>query len=722
MAGAGFKDYPPEVAVRKRIVESAEEQQIKAARGCLDTSFLAGDHDPWVLATTDPDAVAHRDAVLADGWLGVRISPAGDASAYTDGSRSYCYGLRDRTDGTEAGRIRELPVFATWQVDEVKHRHGRPQQQVSDFRQELDLRRACLCTHRRITAVSGTIDVDHTVYLPQQYHGVVVLEMQLRRVAGSWWRVSEVLSTAGIADATDVAMAEDADGDLVLTARLDGHRIAIVSRLIGDVTTEVQGDGRSAMIELTDQLTTTKVVAIAGDELDDDPVAAAKARVTAVAADLAEARRAHEACWEQRWQAGITVGNTGLQTVLNASLFQLLSSTRTDVPAGIPPCGLSGANWKGSVFWDLDSWMQPPLDYLHPDLGASLCAFRVNGLAGAKARATERGYAGADYPWQATPTGMPLNTAEVGELQRHITAGVVRSLWQHYLVTGDQEWLRSVWPVFAETAAYWLSRATPYEQGMTIAGVRQPDEYAPVGQCHAMTNASAAWSLRQTAHVAELLGESVDPGWIDLADELVILRDPASGRILQWEGWHDERVIKQADVGLLVHPWGVLSDPDELRDLLDYYGSRYDSYLIMMAVAIDAIIACRIGEAERAWAIVEQLLEWYRPPYLQTSESPWNECMNFLTGLGGFLQVFLNGFAGIQMQEDALVLQPCLPTALPDLRIGRLTVAGVAMDLHIQEGAVLVQGGKPGLPVTVRWADGTSSSAVLGSHTTRIAR
>ena len=57
------------------------------------------------------------------------------------------------------------------------------------------------------------------------------------------------------------------------------------------------------------------------------------------------------------------------------------------------------------------------------------------------------------------------------------------------------------------------------------------------------------------------------------------------------------------------------------------------------------------------WKLVEELLAWYRPGFLMTSESPWNETMNFLTGHGGFLQVVLNGFAGIEAQP-----MPCIYT------------------------------------------------------------
>ena len=38
-------------------------------------------------------------------------------------------------------------------------------------------------------------------------------------------------------------------------------------------------------------------------------------------------------------------------------------------------------------------------------------------------------------------------------------------------------------------------------------------------------------------------------------------------------GLHDERLIKQADTLLMVYPWGIIDDPEEARDLLNYYAN-----------------------------------------------------------------------------------------------------------------------------------------------------
>ena len=152
-------------------------------------------------------------------------------------------------------------------------------------------------------------------------------------------------------------------------------------------------------------------------------------------------------------------------------------------------------------------------------------------------------------------------------------------------------------------------------------------------------------------------------------------------------------------MALLIHPWGVVTDAAEKRDLLEYYGSRYDRYLIMMSLAIDGIVQCQLGEAEKAWEILERFLEWFRPPYLQSSESPWNECMSFLTGLGGFLQLFIYGFAGLRWEEDVLVIEPCLPPKLPRLELKGISIAGASCDILVSREGVRIR--EKGLPIRV---------------------
>ena len=117
---------------------------------------------------------------------------------------------------------------------------------------------------------------------------------------------------------------------------------------------------------------------------------------------------------------------------------------------------------------------------------------------------------------------------------------------------------------------------------------------------------------------------------------------------------------------------------------VDYYRSHYPSNQIMMGVAIDAVIDCHIDRSEEAWASLGKLMPHIHEPYLWVTEAPNNENGCFLTGIGGLLQLLLNGFAGISIDDDEdMTAQPCLPDALQSLTVTGLWHAGEQHTLRV---------------------------------------
>ena len=114
----------------------------------------------------------------------------------------------------------------------------------------------------------------------------------------------------------------------------------------------------------------------------------------------------------------------------------------------------------------------------------------------------------------------------------------------------------------------------------------------------------------------------------------------------------------------------------------------------MMSSAIYSIVCSEIGERQKSFEYFLDLLSHFRAPFMLVSESPNNETISFVTGLGGFLQVFLNGFAGIRIHEDGLLIEPCMPEAVPRLEIRGLHYAGQRFDVFIEEEKVKIKSPK----------------------------
>ena len=110
----------------------------------------------------------------------------------------------------------------------------------------------------------------------------------------------------------------------------------------------------------------------------------------------------------------------------------------------------------------------------------------------------------------------------------------------------------------------------------------------------------------------------------------------------------------------------------------------------MMASAFDGIVDCELDRPELGWESLLKLLPHFREPFLLASESPANECISFMTGLGGFLQLILMGFAGIRIRDDGLQVQPRLPRAFDRMVIHALHYNGIRFDLQISGGKVQV--------------------------------
>jgi len=222
-------------------------------------------------------------------------------------------------------------------------------------------------------------------------------------------------------------------------------------------------------------------------------------------------------------------------------------------------------------------------------------------------------------------------------------------------------------PVILESARYWASRAVHNAEAdrYELPGIYCPDEYAGIQNNNACTNYGAAWTLRKAAELAERFGaEAPVERFREIADKVYIPWDEDHGVIAEFEGWTDDRVIKQADTALLVYPWEMPMDDKLKARIVDYYRAHYPKNKIMMGSAIDGIIDCELGRAERAWESFLDLLPHFHPPFFTASESPANDCMNFLTGIGGLLQLVLMGFGGIRVRGNGIEVHP--PSASAD--------------------------------------------------------
>eukprot|EP00741_Cyanophora_paradoxa_P022106 tig00021434_g21340.t1 len=112
-------------------------------------------------------------------------------------------------------------------------------------------------------------------------------------------------------------------------------------------------------------------------------------------------------------------------------------------------------------------------------------------------------------------------------------------------------------------------------------------------------------------------------------------------------------------------------------------GAKYPAKKIMMGSALDGVVDAELCRPEAAWGRLLELLPHFRGPFLLVSESPANEVISFQTGLGGLLQLVLNGFAGIRIRKEGLFVAPCLPAACLRIAVRGLHFGGARFDLEV---------------------------------------
>jgi len=409
--------------------------------------------------------------------------------------------------------------------------------------------------------------------------------------------------------------------------------------------------------------------------------------------------------WRKLWiNSDIVIsGDAEAQQVTHANLFYLLSSTFQNSTHSLPPMGLSSSAYNGRIFWDADVWMLPALIVQHPEEARSIVAYRFKTLNQAKNNARAHGFPGAEYAWESTDSGVETAPEEFAR-ERHVTAGVAFAVWQYYLWTGDEEYLkREGWPILQASAQYWASRAKLESDGrFHIRGVLGPDETSGIVDDDAYTNAAARANLRWATRAAKVLDKKPDPRWNKVADRMAFAFDKKLGIIAEHQGMRANLRAKQADTLLLLHPLDEVFDAKTMGKMLDWYGAHTSDKGPAMTTAIHAVIAARLGRKEQS---LQEFRASYRPfmrgPWAAFSEKPTTQNVYFLTGMGGTLQSVLYGFAGLQARpieetgrgrrlifdkHAALWADPHLPPGWKNLKIKGIRFRGHTLDLSIGAG------------------------------------
>ncbi|XP_069037660.1 protein-glucosylgalactosylhydroxylysine glucosidase isoform X2 [Lepisosteus oculatus] len=373
----------------------------------------------------------------------------------------------------------------------------------------------------------------------------------------------------------------------------------------------------------------------------------------------------HCRAWAELWQGcGVElVGPSPVRRAVIGCLYYLLSAfpplhDSSFLFGGVSPGGLSngrrGQDYWGHVFWDQDTWVYPGIALFYPELARHVLGYRLRTLPGAAENARAQGCQGVKFPWESALSGKEVCEEKLyGQQEIHINGDVSLAFRQYLYLTQDLALFSDGggWELVKAVAEYWASRVawSSEERSYHIRGVMPPDEFHSSVDNSVYTNAVAKQSLQFAVELASLLHIPPPPQWQDIADQIKIPFDLEQNYHPEFDGYKTGEKVKQADVVLLGYPLGYPMSPEVRRNDLEVYEPVTDPQGPAMTWGMFAVGWLELREASRAQELLMRNFNNIQEPFQVWSEgSDGSGTVNFLTGMGGFLQAVLFGYTGFR--------------------------------------------------------------------------
>ncbi|NXC22622.1 PGGHG glucosidase, partial [Corythaeola cristata] len=354
-----------------------------------------------------------------------------------------------------------------------------------------------------------------------------------------------------------------------------------------------------------------------------------------------------------------------------------------------------------------DTWMFPNILLLHPEAARAILEYRIRTLEGAFRNAREQGCEGAKFPWESAATGREVCPEEIyGAQEIHVTGDVLVAFEQYYRTTGDQQLFREDggWELVRAVAQYWCSRMVWSQEEQcyhirgTLVGKEGRSRAAVPGtkRCSSFLR-----SLNFAADVARDFSIPVPERWVDCAKKVKVPFDAEQQYHPEYDGYSPGEPVKQADVVLLGFPLMHPMSPEVRRNDLEMYEPVTEPAGPAMTWSMFAVGWLELKEVQRAQSQLNKCFNNITEPFkIWVENSDGTGAVNFLTGMGGFLQAVLFGYTGFRITRTSLRFDPAFPDDIDRLKVSGVSYFGNKLKFTItkEEIRIRVTESPPGAP------------------------
>ncbi|KAK2734703.1 hypothetical protein FQN57_001473 [Myotisia sp. PD_48] len=354
--------------------------------------------------------------------------------------------------------------------------------------------------------------------------------------------------------------------------------------------------------------------------------------------------------------------------------------------------GLTSDSYGGLVFWDADIWMQPGLVAAFPEASQTFSNYRLERY-GQALRNAQTGFTSsknkthissdaAAYPWTSGRYGNCTGTGPCFDYQYHLNGDIGLQMINNWVTTGDtKHFQEKLFPIYNSVATLFADLLEKNGTKWTLTNMTDPDEYADHIDAGGFTMPMIATTLLYANSFRKTFGLEQNQTWANLAENVLVSRDPASGVTLEYTTMNGSTQVKQADIVLNTFPLRYSEDYTHENALvdLDYYAAKQSPNGPAMTYAIFSIVANEVspsGCSAYTYGLYASK-PYVRAPFFQFSEQlvdDWSlnggthPAFPFLTGNGGSNQVVLFGYLGLRLLPDMVLhLDPNLPPQIPHI-------------------------------------------------------